>query len=465
MALTKTTFSMIEGAVVNVLDFGADPTGVADSTAAIQAAIDSIVQGTVYFPNGTFKITNTINIDASTKLTLNLRGNGRATIIKYDGTTSNIPMVYYQKGSNTAFSIIENLTFENNFRTGDTVLNAISAIRIGEKNDLAVDGNNGTCNITIRKNLILYAQRCIEIFSESDQITIEDNYLFVFTEHGILSTIAGPLVVSGSQNAAVRVLNNQIAGAQQDAVNVRVFGAACTVQGNVIQSVERMMGIHLVNCSAFRVSDNYFESLLLNTNLNYAVLSEGSFAGYIGDLQIGGYAGANLIIIDANSHDINIGTNYHASSGGNPLSFVDVNPAATGISIIGKQFSDGLLTNDIVGLPDFQVDGNGNLTSSTSVKAPLVTSKQTFENVAGAGSFTMFTAVANGCYLVNVSQEEEDYAATAIVTVIGNTATVNVNSIYSTNANLSITATGLDVKVNNGIGATRTVYYGFIRIA
>ena len=30
MALTKATFSMIKGASANVLDFGADPTGVAD---------------------------------------------------------------------------------------------------------------------------------------------------------------------------------------------------------------------------------------------------------------------------------------------------------------------------------------------------------------------------------------------------------------------------------------------------
>lgn len=40
MALTKATYSMINGAVVNVLDFGADPTGVADSTQAIQNAVD-----------------------------------------------------------------------------------------------------------------------------------------------------------------------------------------------------------------------------------------------------------------------------------------------------------------------------------------------------------------------------------------------------------------------------------------
>lgn len=42
MSLTKATYSMIRGAPVNVLDFGADPTGATDSTAAIQAALDSV---------------------------------------------------------------------------------------------------------------------------------------------------------------------------------------------------------------------------------------------------------------------------------------------------------------------------------------------------------------------------------------------------------------------------------------
>lgn len=64
MALTKATYSMIDGAVVNILDYGADPTGVSDSTAAIQAAIDSFAsgRGTVWFPIGTFKVTSTITV-------------------------------------------------------------------------------------------------------------------------------------------------------------------------------------------------------------------------------------------------------------------------------------------------------------------------------------------------------------------------------------------------------------------
>lgn len=61
MALTKAHNRMIAGAVANVLDFGAVGDGVADDTAAIQAAIDSSAVGLmVYLPAGAYKITNTI---------------------------------------------------------------------------------------------------------------------------------------------------------------------------------------------------------------------------------------------------------------------------------------------------------------------------------------------------------------------------------------------------------------------
>jgi hypothetical protein len=54
MSLTKATYSMIEGAAANILDFGADPTGVADSTAAIQAAQQASKY--VYCPPGEYSV-------------------------------------------------------------------------------------------------------------------------------------------------------------------------------------------------------------------------------------------------------------------------------------------------------------------------------------------------------------------------------------------------------------------------
>jgi hypothetical protein len=55
MALTKVSYSMIKGEVLNVLDFGAVGNGVADDTTAIQAALNA--GSKVYFPTGTYLIT------------------------------------------------------------------------------------------------------------------------------------------------------------------------------------------------------------------------------------------------------------------------------------------------------------------------------------------------------------------------------------------------------------------------
>lgn len=56
--------------VFSVLDYGADPTGVADSTAAIQAAIDAaaVTGGTVHLPAGDYKITAALEMRAFVSL-------------------------------------------------------------------------------------------------------------------------------------------------------------------------------------------------------------------------------------------------------------------------------------------------------------------------------------------------------------------------------------------------------------
>jgi len=65
MSLTKVTYSMISGAVYNPLDYGADPTGAANSSSAIQAAIDAAIAaggGEVFIPAGRYKLSSSLKI-------------------------------------------------------------------------------------------------------------------------------------------------------------------------------------------------------------------------------------------------------------------------------------------------------------------------------------------------------------------------------------------------------------------
>lgn len=64
MALTKASYSMVTGAPLNVLDYGADPTGVADSSAAFAAVVGS--NRNVIVPAGNYRFTSSVTIPTST---------------------------------------------------------------------------------------------------------------------------------------------------------------------------------------------------------------------------------------------------------------------------------------------------------------------------------------------------------------------------------------------------------------
>ena len=63
MALTKVSYAMIDGAYANVLDYGAIGDGVADDTAAIQAAVNA--SKSVYFPVGKYRLTSSITLQSN----------------------------------------------------------------------------------------------------------------------------------------------------------------------------------------------------------------------------------------------------------------------------------------------------------------------------------------------------------------------------------------------------------------
>jgi hypothetical protein len=103
MALTKATFSMIQGSFLNVFDYGATGDGTTDDTAAIVAANTAAISAdkALFFPAGTYKITS--NITSSARWV----GEGVSQTIIKKG--ANIDMVTASEGWQ-----FENMTLDGN---------------------------------------------------------------------------------------------------------------------------------------------------------------------------------------------------------------------------------------------------------------------------------------------------------------------------------------------------------------
>jgi len=114
MSLTKVSYAMIDGAVFNVRDYDAVGDNSTDDTAAIQDAIDAAEAaggGTVFFPAGTYKLTDTVNLKANVRL----QGAGRRVTYLRQFTNSKKCLAqsntsFYNDMSDLSFTINSGVT-------------------------------------------------------------------------------------------------------------------------------------------------------------------------------------------------------------------------------------------------------------------------------------------------------------------------------------------------------------------
>jgi hypothetical protein len=179
MSLTKATFSMIEGAVANVLDYGAVGDGLTNDRAAVQAAIDALAAtgGTVYFPEGTYLITGAaldtpeIYLNADN---IELVGCGSGSTIY---TTDNNRLI--DVGGTGALDIVSEVAIRNlrllstqsgAFRTVQVFINYCRGLSISE--------------CLFEKS----SSSCVNIGPECSEIVIDSNRFLDFYENGVDST-------------------------------------------------------------------------------------------------------------------------------------------------------------------------------------------------------------------------------------------------------------------------------------
>lgn len=204
MSLTKVSYSMITGAPVNVLDYGADPTGVADSTIAINAAIVYALtfNGEVVFPTGTYKVTDTIKMFSNGIQGVNLTGlggsrsdgNSRASLVWY-GNSATAPVLHLRGANNC---IVSNINIQSKIMDTYPYFGGIfvqsgqnfggagsSGVQI---RNCVINGGKGTNSYAVRfgeDNLQVSECFCENVFTQSSYSNTGSVYI---SEYGFIIT-------------------------------------------------------------------------------------------------------------------------------------------------------------------------------------------------------------------------------------------------------------------------------------
>lgn len=218
MSLTKATYSMLDGAPVNIRDFGADPTGTTDSTAAIQAAIAASNGVVLGAPGDTYLMTS---ITITKDVVVNLQGATvkatplsnvtficQARVFFANGVFNNVNVAwssgataggvsgskfinptYNQTGaiSNASNIVIENNTFTGH-ATGPTGVATYPCCQL----------TTGAHNITFRNNYCYDVEAGVTndgVSSDTYAILIEDNYFDTLTQYGVKNDVSRDVIV------------------------------------------------------------------------------------------------------------------------------------------------------------------------------------------------------------------------------------------------------------------------------
>lgn len=104
---------MIEGAAINVLDYGADPTGTNDSSAAFQSALDYLETngGCLYIPAGTYALNTSLTITGASNFSITGAGKFVTTLVRNADTGTLITL------ANCTDYTISNLSIDCKFST------------------------------------------------------------------------------------------------------------------------------------------------------------------------------------------------------------------------------------------------------------------------------------------------------------------------------------------------------------
>jgi hypothetical protein len=254
---------------VSVKDFGAVGDGIADDTAAIQAAINAAYS--VFLPSGTYRITSPLVIPTGTT-GMTLRGAGRGrTIIKNEGTGIAIQSV--GNGSTGNWNItISDLTVRGQ---AGTTIGIFFDLTYHSQIERVEVSNHGGTGILVRRGF----------YNDITSPWIHQN-----GEHGILF---------GATSNACNVVGGHIERNVQDGIFVYSEGAADRTHGvSILNTTFESNGsnnLEFYDVDECRIFGSYFESAPPDTTLRHILVTDNSGTSSWNVIDACNFSGTNAL--------------------------------------------------------------------------------------------------------------------------------------------------------------------------
>jgi hypothetical protein len=393
MALTKVSYSMIQGAVANILDYGASPSASGAANAiAIQAAIDSGASS-VFIPGGSYNVSSTILI--ANKNGFMLQGAAESsTSLNWTGTAAGTLMTL--RGS--MFCAIHNLWLNGNNSAGvclympgynadavtDTFVNTqhdITRCRIGSAVAGSIGVKLGTTTGSQLDNISFY--KCF--FENSGKhVTVTNqvslNFIFndcVFSGYSVTPTTVGVDIISGGLVG----FNNC-----QFLAEVSIAQVRRSVQGGTVNFINCEMEStgQFFNATDDTPSANYYPATMVGCTIGYT----GTVGtNYIDWKQRGPLSIMGCQFNSVNACFVNFATPGSLGTGGlvfdSGTNYVNTIPLYTNASSRISAHQDGYL---IVNAPNKNVFGKGANLSGVLLTERAQTIDDTIGRIVGIGA-------------------------------------------------------------------------------
>lgn len=415
MSLTKVSYSMIQGVPISVLDYGADPTGVADSTAAIAAAyakvISDVASYSLVFPTGTYRYSASPNFGVTA---LNVYGIGQVKL-NYTGTDN---ALIFDAGT-TAY--VFNACFLGEFIV-DAPITAKNGIYLRSVHHSKIQARIVGCGPTY-SGLETHFSVCTEFW-----VDVTNTGAFGANQP-LLGYKLGAREAA-EQTSACTFYNPIVEGVSTNGIEL-TSAAQCQFIGGTSEGHNTGYGIYVMAAS----TRNTFHGIDCEANAN-GFIDYGNYNSYIGCL----FADSSSNYGTNNTH---VAGQYGGITNNGSMSLTGV--SYTGLSGSGKTakntvynitagyFEEDLTVNSLQNTVNSVASG----VATTIVTLPSARSRffNVYANIPGTGNATAYRAIAT---------VYQDLTASSIVS-------------QTNGSGLTITLSGQNIQVTQTSGSAQTI--------